>query len=401
MKSRAAHIGGKVIGLAAVCFAGALIAYSVTGIILKKSSPAVAKEQPTATTTTSELRFAAMGDMLAHDSIRTSAQTSTGYDFTKYFSSIRPLYKDSDVVFCNPETLVSGESFGLSGYPSFNAPTEFARDLMSSKGAGCNLINLATNHLNDKGQAAIDKTVQVWQDLKPLAYAGANRSVAERDTVRYFTKNGIKVAFAAFMDFSNKSLSNDYGVETYHDEALVRTKLTEARKNADLVIVSAHWGTEDSTTVNEDQKKAAQLFSSLGADIVIGTGPHVIQAVETIPRDQGRNTTVLYSIGNMLSSQLQLNELTGMIATFTVIKQASGITVEKVQALPTFMSYDWSAADRAAQVLDTRSNFQLQPLADADKNVTKMFPQESTKTRLQFVKTTLGSAISVDDTSRY
>lgn len=341
------------------------------------------------------LTFAAMGDMIAHDSIVRQAQKADSYDFKSYFSSIRPLYSHRDVVFCNPETPVAGQAVGISGYPTFNAPTEFARDLRDESGAGCKVINLATNHINDKGQAGIDLSVNAWDQLSPLAFAGANRSAAERDEVRYFTKNGIKIAFAAFMDFSNAKLTNDYGVETYHDEARVRQKLSEARSRADAVIVSAHWGTEDSTAVNNDQRAAAKLFNDLGADVVIGTGPHVLQPVDEIIRSDGHRTLVWYSIGNMLSSQLQINELTGILAGFTIQKSNNRIVISELEAVPTFMSYDWPTADRAAERLDTRTNFQLQPMYEADRNIQKMFPGESAASRQEFVRKTLGEKISL------
>ena len=138
------------------------------------------------------LSFAAMGDMLPHDSVVTQAITPTGYNFAPYFTNTRPFYKDSDMVFCNAETPVAGESHGITGYPSFNAPKEFARDLSSA--AGCNLVNMATNHIYDKAQAGIDSSRSSWEALG-VAASGANRDQAEQYSVSYVTKNGIKVAF--------------------------------------------------------------------------------------------------------------------------------------------------------------------------------------------------------------
>jgi hypothetical protein len=353
-----------------------------------KPQPPVAIVVPVVPT----LEFAAMGDMLAHDSVVTQAKSGSNYDFTKYFTAIKPLYSDADVVFCNPETPAAGNVLVISGYPSFNAPQEFPRDLSK---VGCNMINLATNHMYDKGAAGIDVTLTNWQAEKPLAIAGAYRTLVDSKNVSYFTKNDIKVAFVAYRDFSNAAVPNDYAVPSYHDEAAVREQLTEARKNADLVVVSAHWGTEDSTVVNDDQKEAARLFAELGADVVIGTGPHVVQAVDTIPRDQKPATIVWYSLGNMLSSQLQVNELTGVIAKFTVTKQDSGITISKLEARPTFMSYDWTVADRAAERLSGRTNLNLQPLGDASNEITAMFPNETLTSRQEFLTKTLGAQASV------
>ncbi|HMQ95985.1 MAG TPA: CapA family protein [Candidatus Saccharibacteria bacterium] len=308
------------------------------------------------------LQFAAMGDMLAHDSVVNQAKTASSYDFLPYFASIRQLYKDSEVVFCNPETPAAGSEFGISGYPTFNAPLEFSRDLSE---AGCNLINFANNHIADKGAAALKATLDAWDKLQPLAITGANRTQAEQNTVRYFEKNGLKVAFVAFADFSNAPLPHSYSVNLYHDETVVTQLLTEARKNADAVVVSAHWGTEDSHEVNQDQKEAARLFSRLGADVVIGTGPHVLQGTEMITRDDGQSTLVWYSIGNMLSSQLQVDQLTGGIAKFTLTKKEGKMTISDIVFEPTLMSYEWSAADKAADRLDKRSNLKLQPLRTA------------------------------------
>lgn len=340
------------------------------------------------------VRVVAMGDMLAHDSVVAQARTATGYDFAPYFAHVRPLYKDADVVFCNPETLSAGPAYGISGYPAFNAPTEFARDLV--QGAGCNVVNLATNHINDKGQTALDATVTVWEGLKPLAYSGANRSAVEQMQTRVFTRNGLKIGFVAFADYSNNKAVSAYGLNSYHDAALVKKLVGEARAQADAVIVSAHWGTEDSTTVNADQQAAAQLFADSGADVVIGTGPHVLQKVSSLTAADGRKTLVWYSIGNMLSSQLKVEELTGVIAGFTMQKRAGGGGVDVTQptAHATYMSYDWSPADRAAQTLATRSNLTLKPLTLDDPRPAQMFGASyNGSERAQFVRTTLGNEL--------
>lgn len=337
------------------------------------------------------LHVVAMGDMLAHDSIVAQAKSGTSYDFKPYFAHIRPLYKDADVVFCNPETPSAGAAFGISGYPTFNAPTEFARDIVS--GAGCNLINLATNHMNDKHQPGINANVGVWEALKPLAYAGSNRSAEEQATIHYFTKNGIKVAFLAYADYSNDTNLTPYGINFYHNDQFVKSQVAEARANADAVIVSCHWGTEDSTVVNADQAAEAQKLADWGADVIIGTGPHVVQKLTHLDGLDNRKTLVWYSIGNMLSSQLELNELTGIIAGFQIQKTTQGkVEVSKPTAQITFMSYDWSAADKAAQRLNTRSNLTLKPLRDSSAALTSMFgPQASVNERESFVRDTLGT----------
>lgn len=348
-----------------------------------------ATNQP-ASTPEASLTFAAMGDMLAHDSVVNQVKTADGYDFTPYFSTITPLYAGSDVVFCNPETPSAGAAYGISGYPTFNAPTEFARDLDR---VGCNVINLATNHIADKGQSALNATLDEWEKIKPLAVSGANRSLEEQQKVQYFEKNGLKVAFVAFADFSNAKAPANYSINFYHDEALVEQLLKEARANADIVMVSAHWGVEDSHGVSADQQNAAKLFADLGADVIIGTGPHVLQPVEWLKRADGGKTLVWYSIGNMLSSQLQTDELTGGVAQFTIAKKDGKLQFSDISFTGTFMSYEWSAADKAAQNMSARRNLKLQPLANAQAE-TQLFGV-TVEERTAKLRDWLGSSVDV------
>lgn len=335
-----------------------------------------------------QVTFAAMGDMIPHDSIVQQAKTDTGYNFAPYFASIRPLYTKSDVVFCNVETPVAGDAVPISGYPSFNAPKEFARDLVGA--AGCSMVNMANNHIFDKGQIGIDTSRQVWLDQK-VVFTGANTTSEEQNAVSYFTKNGIKIAFVAFADFSNQTGHAPHSVNLYHDEALVTRLLTEARANADALIVSAHWGTEDSEVINENQIAAAQRFADLGADVVIGTGPHVLQPVRTVKGKNNNTTHVWFSIGNMLHSQIDKDELTGIIASFTLIKQPTGMIITDQRAQATFVSYEWSTTDRASENLAARKNIQLDTIKNADARIKKMFPDSSAKERLEYIKQTLGN----------
>lgn len=350
---------------------GAAFVYKST----KENQPAISplpesQSQKSAETET-VIRLAMMGDMLAHDSVNAQAKTADGYDYTPYFTKIKPLYENADLVFCNPETPVAGDTLGVSGYPTFNAPSAFARDL--AKGAGCNVINLASNHQADKGQPGIDATRKVWSELNPLAYNGINSTADQQNAISYFTVKNVKFAFLSFADFSNAAPPNKYSINIYHDTELVKKLLTEARDNAQVVLVAAHWGKEDSSIVNSDQKAAAQLFTDNGASMIIGTGPHVDQAVTWLADSDGQKVPVWYSIGNMLSSQLGINGLTSGVAQCEIRLKDGKVSIENLTFAPTFMSYDWPAADKAAGKLTTRSNLILQPLSEAEAAIKSMF----------------------------
>lgn len=382
-----------VILLTSVCIAGVVVWLDGTRHEGPRTAQRPEAEQKADGHAEKTVTIAAMGDMIAHDTITSNAKTSAGYDYTKYFRKINSLYKSSDVVFCNQESLSAGESYGISGYPAFNAPTQYAADLQT---AGCNVINLANNHMADKGQQALDATVAEWKKLKPLAYAGANRTEQEQRQVRYFEKNGIKFAFLAFADFSNNKDITKYALNLYHDEALVKSLVEEARKNADVVLVSMHWGDEDSHEVNQDQRGQVTKLAELGVDVVIGTGPHVLQEAEYVLRNGGGKMFVWYSIGNMLSSQLELDQLTGGVAKITVRKSGDTIVIENPEFTPTYMSYEWTASEQAAGDINARKNPMIYSLKDSANALQDMRMNTTPERIKQQVQQVIGSAVKVE-----
>lgn len=338
---------------------------------------------------------AAMGDMLAHDSINLNAETADGYDYTPYFSSITDSYADADVVFCNQEGLSAGADFGISGYPTFNAPEQFAIDL--NAGAGCNAINLANNHIGDKGQEAIDRTREVWDGIDPLLISGANRSPEEQQEVSYTEVNGITIALVSFAEYSNDGSVSDYGLNLFGNDALFTQLLTEARANADIVMLSMHWGTEDSNEVNDAQRDYSQRAADLGVDVLIGTGPHVLQQTTWLDGADGHRTLVWYSLGNLLSTQLTLPQRVGGIAEFDLVKAEDGaVSVEDPRFTPTFMGYDWTAEQEAANDILARTNPHVYLLADAAAPLEASRLGSSVAEQEQYVATTLGPDVTVE-----
>lgn len=301
----------------------------------------------------------ASGDMLPHGAITKAAKTDSGYDYLQFLKPLQSKYQAADVRFCNQESVSAGEEFGISGYPSFNTSQQFARDLSSF---GCNVISLANNHLNDKGQGGIDATLDIWDELKPLARAGANRNVAEQQEVSYFSVQGVKFAFVAYTEISNNNDFAPYALNMLRED-LVTTQLTEARAKADVVMVSVHWGTEYSASINPAQERWSQRFADLGADTVIGTGPHVLEPVKRLPRSGGGETIVWYSLGNLLNAQLDTDSLIGGIARMEVDPVTKKIN--QISFLPTYMHYEWTAEQKAQEDLQARRNFTIVPLSKA------------------------------------
>ncbi len=307
----------------------------------------------------------ATGDWIAHDAINAAAKTGSEYNYSSMVTAFRPFFDKADINFCNLATLAGGVGHGISGYPVFNAPVEWNRDMHN---LGCNLINAGTNHTNDKGQGPITSELDDWDKKDILAIAGANRSDEEQNKVRYFEVKGIKFAFLSYSTYSNSPNPNSYSLNRFQ-EPLVTNQMTEARSNADIVIVSMRWGTEYSPDINSAQERDAQKLSELGADIVLGHGQHVLGPVKRLSGQEDRQTIVWYGLGNFLNAQLEIETLTGCVAQFefdTTTKKVSGTS-----CLPFYQHYDWTAEDRAAERLMNRSNFSIMPLFDANESIAK------------------------------
>ncbi len=308
-----------------------------------------------------KVRIIATGDMLPHDTVNQNALEATLYNYVPFFSEVEGQLMSGDIRYCNQESPSAGEQLGISGYPSFNAPLEFPRDLSR---VGCNLINLANNHIADRGQEGIDATVDAWSTIGPLAFTGANKTPQEQLVVKTFEVKGKTFSFVAFTDLSNRPLAA-YSVNMFSSE-LVADLVGRASQDSDFVIASAHWGTEDSSEPNSAQRQWAKLMADTGADLVIGTGPHVVQPVEVIKTRDGRDVPVWYSLGNFLSSQLTIEQLTGGIASIELDISGEQIAVTNLSFMPTYMHYEWTPEQAAIEDLLLRKNLKLYPLANAE-----------------------------------
>lgn len=307
----------------------------------------------------------ALGDMLPHQTILDGARTDDGWDFAQYFSDVAPVLEQSGLVTCNLEAPVAGDALGVRAYPAFNAPAAFARDLAAS---GCDALSTANNHALDAGVPGLEGTLDVLDTL-PVIWHGTARSAEEQLEPAFTEVDGIRIAFV-----SATALTNIAGPATsltmLSDRAAVEALMARATAEADVVIVAAHWGVEYAPTVHPSQRSTAEWLASLGADVILGTHPHVLEPVEWIEHEGGR-TLVWYSLGNALSSQVDEPRVFSAIGQFDLVAEGGEVEVRDPRAIPIYMHFDWTVADRRAGDLSTRSNPHLYLLQDAAEPLTR------------------------------
>ncbi|MCD7944496.1 MAG: CapA family protein [Clostridia bacterium] len=212
-----------------------------------------------------------------------------------FSSDLLDLMRGSDIFVVNNEFSISTRGTALSGkLYTFRADPD---DIHFLTDIGVDLVTLANNHVYDYGEDAFFDTISHLEDAGIIT-VGAGESIDEASKVKYIISGGMKIAFCA----ASSAETNRYtpvadeetaGVMGIYDTAAFLAEIEEAAANSDYVVVLAHFGTENSNTVNDTQRAAAEAMIDAGADIVVGAHPHVLQPIEYY-----NGGLIAYSLGN-------------------------------------------------------------------------------------------------------
>ncbi|MDR2421170.1 MAG: CapA family protein [Oscillospiraceae bacterium] len=209
------------------------------------------------------------------------------------------LFREADIAVVNLETSVSERGSPADKTYTFRSPPEnlaFLRDYL-----GIDAVSLANNHTLDYGRDAFRDTLEHTRRYG-MAPFGAGGSLAEaaapyiaeagRLKIAFFASNQILPAasWAAGADTAGQLVTKDPG-----NLGALADGILSARETCDYIIVYMHWGIERDTLPNDVQKRTARALIDLGADIVIGAHPHVIQSFEYY-----NGKPIAYSLGNFI-----------------------------------------------------------------------------------------------------
>ncbi len=362
---------------------------SDTGNNVQTNNPSSGIEQPKDEKTV--VKFTATGDVLIHDAIHREAKTlasqKSGYNKTYYFDSmyenIASFVKDADIAFVNHECPIAGNSYGIDGYPLFNAPEESGQALID---LGFNVINISNNHMLDMDHKCqgYKNTIEYWKK-KDVLQIGGYESRTDYDTPRIMSVDGINIAFLSYTyDMLNYNPSKDalkqgtslnknsagYIVPIVNDADITK-HIALAREKADLVFVSMHWGTENTFTPTKEQKRLAKLIADCGADAIIGHHSHTVQPVEWITGKDGNKTLCVYSLGNLISGMLNTKNMVGGFISFDIIKEEGKARIENPVFTPTVCHYDANNSVKDPEGNPTRTNFKVYLMKDYTEALAK------------------------------
>lgn len=266
------------------------------------------------------------------------------FDFTSEMKRIREKLSFADARIGVLETVVDDdwpyeyEQGRLSnGAPNCNSPSAFVKALALS---GFDVLITANNHNCDAFERGLKSTIN------HIRQNGMTNSGTYYDNPIYLNIKGIKVAIISLCAINNGNenavdptpLRRDIG--RYSRKLFMELVTTAKTDKADVIAVCMHWGNMNSHAVSRFQKEEAQFIADNGADIIIGSHPHLIQRAQTITASDGRNVLCAYSLGNFITT---MNELDGNRdgAALVVSISKNGLQVECTYSyIPFYNTFD-------------------------------------------------------------
>ena len=289
------------------------------------------------------LTVAAVGDVLLHDMVQKwGAQQKDGY--AGLFKPTQDIIGAADLAFANLEgpaaegVASNGKEVRAPvsrydksvyrGYPMFNYHPSIVTDL---KAAGFDILNTANNHAMDRHQLGADKTIDA---IKAAGLAHTGTRHRERMSAPWYAVTAVKAAGGTF---HIAWLGCAYGTNGVPDRAsqvlncweakdeIAKTvKELAAKPDIHAVFVTPHWGNEYQHKPEPRQNAWAKEMIAAGATAIIGQHPHVMQPIEKVTTEDGREGVVAYSLGNYVSNQISLPRLSSAILLLGLTPGANG-----------------------------------------------------------------------------
>lgn len=247
-----------------------------------------------------------------------------------------PIFEKADLRICNLECVISDKGEPWSMTPKiFHFRTD-AKNIEALKAAHINLISLANNHILDYGYEALEECLKILR-AGGVRYSGAGINIKEAMRPAFVTIEGITVGMLSFTDNepSWEAAKRRPGVfylpiDLTDQRAQRLFKIVEsAKKKADLLIVSAHWGPNWGYRPYPPHISFAHQLIDRGADIVFGHSCHVFQGIEIY---QGR--PIIYSSGDFVDDYA-VDEIERNDQSFVFVVECYKDKTAKLELYPT------------------------------------------------------------------
>lgn len=271
-----------------------------------------------------------LGDVMLHqkqiDNARALAGNG-GFDFSRFLQYLESRIASADIAVANLEFPLSGPPY--SGYPVFSTPDEYADYLAD---CGIDVFLGANNHVLDKGAPGLSRTLRVYdrmEEERSIRYTGIAAD-ERQDTLRnplMLTWKNIRIALVNCTYGTNSGSETAWPKVSRSDRAEIRAALGRARRRgAQVIIALPHWGVEYQLTHSASQHEFARWLAENGADIIIGSHPHVVQDMEVF-NVNGRSVPCFYSLGNAVSNMSAINTRIELLVRLRIVRKRNGTVV--------------------------------------------------------------------------
>jgi len=269
-----------------------------------------------------ELTLIFAGDIMQHmPQVEAAWNEDLGmYIYDSCFQYISPWLTGADLAIANLETTFDGKPY--SGYPAFSSPDALATGM---RNAGIDIAGTANNHSCDRGKTGIVRTIGVLDSIG-LLHMGTylNAETHSKSTPLIINTKGFRLAFLNYTYGTNGIPVPANTIVSLIEKEKMQAELKAAHDSVvDLTIVFIHWGEEYQRLPNAFQKDIANFLFTNGADIIIGSHPHVLQPMEWHQADSvSKEKLVVWSLGNFVSNQRKRYTDGGTLFSVSLQKEA-------------------------------------------------------------------------------
>lgn len=255
-------------------------------------------------------------------------------DHHEFFKNIATPMKEADFTIANMEFTLAGPPY--SGYPSFSAPEHIAPYMAVD--CGTDVFLTANNHITDRGRDGMTRTLQIYRELSEntgLMVTGTFRDEYEKMETYplMLEKHGFKIALINFTYGTNNGIRTGLPSTNWMDKEEVHEAFTRAKeKDADFIVALPHWGEEYHLKHSREQEEWAGWLVGEGADVIVGSHPHVVQDTVHI---QGK--PVFFSLGNAVSNMSVTNSRLELAVTLRFVSDRVEHTMRMMEPELTFM----------------------------------------------------------------
>lgn len=252
-----------------------------------------------------------VGDILMDSSVRAQINKN-GIEYP--WEMVKEYFQNDDITIGNLETSITTRGTKWED-KQFNFRSD-PNNLKAMKEAGIDVLGLANNHTLDYGYEGLLDTLS-YLDKNDIKRAGGGKNKQEAIEGAIIEKNGLKIGVLSFSrvvpDVKWYATDKRPGIVGAYDPHIseVIVRIEEMKKEADIVILSIHWGVELSATPRKQEMDLGKKLIDAGADIIMGHHPHVLQGVEIY-----KGKPIFYSLGNFVfgtKNELTSNTMIGQI----------------------------------------------------------------------------------------